>query len=356
MNGEKKRRISGRKVLQALVTLVVTTGCTVAILGASGIHETRTVQRMDVHIDNKRSCGFLDEPQVRDMLVGSRHIRLEQTPMSMLDLRSMESILLANPWVADAEVYVDNARVLHVHVRQRVPAYRVFDKEGNSYYVDDQVSVLPLSEYYTHYAPVVTNVPVLRDDSAGHALRAQIYHVVSAISRDTFWRAQVTEIKLADDTTFELVPVLGAHRILLGDTSRVEQKLNNVFAFYRQVLNRIGWDKYQVINAAYRDQVVASPSLPWKAPKDKALSNMNWVKSIMGSAPPDNSYKDSTAGAERCNSVRQCAEDRIFGADRCSSDSRRAQVCIVSSGRRGNTFQPGEDSRTSRYRTTGRGR
>jgi len=27
---------------------------------------------------------------------------------------------------------------------------------------------------------------------------------------------------------------------------------------------------------------VASPSLPWKAPVDRALSNMNWVQTIVG--------------------------------------------------------------------------
>jgi len=295
MTEQRKRKISARKILQALVTLVVTTGCTVAILGASGVQEKRTVSSVQIHIANRGSCGFLDEAQVCELLLGNRHVRPDRTPLSALNLQGMEAILRANPWVASAEVYVDNAAVLHVYVRQRIPVYRVFERDGNSYYVDSALQALPLSDKYTHYAAVVTNVPVLRDDSTGSSLKAQIYRVVRAVSSDTFWNAQVTEIRMADDGSFELVPVLGRHRIILGDTARVEEKLAHVLAFYRQVLNRIGWDRYQVINAAYRGQVVASPSLPWTPPKDKAMSNMSWVKSIMGNTPPDNSASAITA-------------------------------------------------------------
>jgi len=286
---QKKRKISVRKIIQLLVTVVVTTGCVIAILSASKVQNKRTVRGMEVHILNRNSCAFIHEEQVKDILIGSRHISLEQTPVMQLNIRSMEAIMRSNPWIETAEVYVDNAGILHVFARQRVPVFRVFERNGNSYYVDASLKTVPLSGRYTHYAPVVTNVPELKDDSSGNDLRARMMKIVQTISADTFWSVQVAEIRLAEDHSFELVPVLGAHRIIIGDTSRLEEKLSYVFNFYKQVLNRVGWNKYQVINASYRGQIVASPSLPWKPPKDKAMSNMNWVKSIMGNAPPDNS-------------------------------------------------------------------
>ncbi len=90
-----------------------------------------------------------------------------------------------------------------------------------------------------------------------------------------------------DHQNFELVPVLGSHKILLGDLSNLSEKLENVYTFYQNVLNKIGWDKYTLIDARYKNQVVASPSLPWKAPVDRALSNMNWVKTIVGDLKVD---------------------------------------------------------------------
>jgi cell division protein FtsQ len=286
---QKKRKISIRKIVQLFVTIVVTAGCIVAVLSASKIQDNRVVRDMQIHIRNKKSCGFLDEQQVKDILINSRHISLKETPITQLNIRNMEAIMRSNPWIATSEVHVDNTGTLHVLIEQRVPAFRVFEQDGNSYYIDTTLKTLPLSDQYTHYTAVVTNVPELKEDSTGKSLKVQIMKMVQAISADTFWNAQVSEIKLADDLTFELVPVLGDHRIIMGDTSRIGEKLNHVFNFYKQVLNRIGWNKYQVVNASYRGQIVATPSLPWKPPKDKAMSNMNWVKSIMGSTPPDNS-------------------------------------------------------------------
>ncbi len=286
---QKKRKISARKVLQATVTLIVTAGCIMAILSASDAHHKRIVHELKIRISNEHACGFLTTAQVRELLLENRHIVPEKTPVAALNLNSMEAIIRSNPWVSEAEVYVDNNNALHVTLRQRVPSLRVFEQSGNSYYIDSTGNVLPLSDKYTHYAIVITNVPELKNDSAGNALKAQILKISQTIEADSFWNAQTAAIKLNDDLTFELTPVLGNHRILIGDTTRLREKLNHVFAFYKQVLNRIGWDKYQVIDARFRGQLVVSPSLPWKPPKDRAMSNMSWVKSIIGNTPPDNS-------------------------------------------------------------------
>lgn len=286
---QKKRKISVRKVLQATVTLIVTAGCVIAVMSASETHHKRTISELKIRIGNEHVCGFLTTAQVREILLENRHIVPEKTPVAALNLHSMEAIMRSNPWVSEAEVYIDNTNTLHVTINQRVPAFRVFEQDGNSYYIDSTGNTLPLSNKYTHYAVVITNVPELKNDSAGNALKAQMLKVSQTIGTDSFWNPQVASIKLNNDLTFELVPVLGNHRILLGDTARLQEKLHNVLAFYRQVFNRIGWDRYQVIDARFRGQIVASPSLPWKPPRDRAMSNMNWVKSIIGNTPPDQS-------------------------------------------------------------------
>lgn len=281
---EGKRKISVRRILQLLVTIIVTTGCVMAILSASRIQDQKRVSDIKIFIKNENDCRFLDKADINTMLLDNRHVDIKNLPIAHLDLHRMEEIAQSNPWIADAQVYVDNQRVLYVNVTQRVPVLRIFETNGNSYYLDTSLHALPLSDKYTHYAAVVTNVPELKEDSASRSLKAQILTVVNTISSDSFWNAQVQEIVVTPDREFQLVPVLGNHRILIGDTSMLTDKLANLVTFYQKVLNRIGWDKYQVLDARYKDQVVASPSLPWKAPKDKAMSDMNWVKSILGNA------------------------------------------------------------------------
>src|SRR5690606_20150448 len=110
---QKKRKISVRKVLQATVTLIVTAGCIVAVLSASEANHKRTVRALYIRIRNADACAFLTTAEIREMLLENRHIIPEETPVSVLDLNSMEAIMRSNPWISEAEVYVDNTNTLH---------------------------------------------------------------------------------------------------------------------------------------------------------------------------------------------------------------------------------------------------
>jgi cell division protein FtsQ len=279
-----KRKISVRKVLQLSLTVVAGTACVIAILSASSMRTNKKLAGVDIRIKNDQ-YHFIDKGQVMDMLFRDRNINPANLEMKKLDANQMERILDSNPWVADAQVYVDNKQQLHISLTQRVPVARLFEQNGNSYYLDHTLKQMPLSDKYIHYTTVVTNVPLLKDDSASNAMKGEIVALVKHIDRDTFWSAQVSQVIVTDDRKFELVPVLGNHRILFGDTTGMNNKFNNLFAFYKKILNKIGWDKYEVLDIRFDGQVVASPALPWKKPADNAMANMNWVKSIIGNDP-----------------------------------------------------------------------
>ncbi|MES2702934.1 MAG: hypothetical protein V4649_09860 [Bacteroidota bacterium] len=275
-----KRKISIRKILQVFLTIVVTTGCVVAMVSASRIEEAHTVKSVAVHIKNAKKYHFIDQKEVMDLVINNRNVDIAHTTLAKLDIHSMEQVLKADPWVADAQVYVDNERILHMYVTQRVPVARLFTQDGNSCYIDKTLSLMPLSASYTYYTTVVTNVPALNNDSASWAMRAQIVSLAQAIRADSFWSAQVSQVAIDSVGKFELLPVLGDHRILFGDTSRMHDKFSSLFTFYTNVLNRIGWDKYEILDLRFKGQVVASPSLPYKGPVDKAVVTMNWISSI----------------------------------------------------------------------------
>lgn len=277
----KKNKISVRRILQVALTVVVSIGCIAAMLSASSIESDKMLKSVEVHIKNDRKYHFIEQNEIMDMAINNRHVDVEHTPLSKLDIRGMEQVILANPWVASAQVYVDNMRMLQIYVTQRIPVVRIFQQNGASFYLDTTLSAMPLSDNYKYYTTIVTNVPELTKDSASVALKKQIVSLVSIIQADSFWNAQVSHVVLDSDAMFELIPVLGNQRILLGHATQVREKLDNVFAFYKQVLNRIGWDKYETLDVRFNSQVVASPSLPYKGPVDKAIDKMNWVNSIV---------------------------------------------------------------------------
>jgi cell division protein FtsQ len=278
----EKRKISTRKIVQTLVTLVLLCCCVFVMLSASKIQETKNLKGVYIAIKNEEYCQFVNKAQIRKAVFENRHLEPNKMTIGKVDLNKMEAILATNPWIENAQVFVDNKKDLNINVTQRIPQLRVFDRIGNTYYLDSSMQVLPISEHYNHYEVLFVNVPVIKDDSLGSVLKRRMLSIAKYIKRDTFWLAQTSQIIVNDVNDFQLVPVLGKQRILLGNACNLGEKLQNVFAFYQKVMSKIGWDWYETLDARFKNQIVASPSLPWKAPVDRALTNMNWVKTIVG--------------------------------------------------------------------------
>ncbi len=282
---EKKRKISVRKVLQVLLTLVVSVSCVIAISGASNKEINKNLTGVEVHIKNDK-YKFVDEAQIKKELLGNMQNVTHMTA-NTVNTGAMEQKIKNIPWVANAQIYIDNKRTLHVNVTQRIPVARIFEEGGKSYYIDGTLSIMPTCDRYVYYTTIVTGVPPIIDnklnDSANKSLMSQITYLVKRIERDSFWNAQVSQIVMSSDRSFEIVPVLGDQRIILGDTSRLDEKLENLFAFYKKILTRVGWDKYEVLDLRYKGQVVASPVLEWKKPAG-AINELQWVETIKSKA------------------------------------------------------------------------
>ncbi len=127
-----KRKISIRKIIQALLTIVFTGVCVTAILSATKMHKNRTLQELDIQIKNDQH-GFVTKEELRGMLLRDGEIKTNKTKLSQLNIEQMEKVATANPWVADAQVYIDNQQKLHALVTQRVPVVRIFEKDGIRY-------------------------------------------------------------------------------------------------------------------------------------------------------------------------------------------------------------------------------
>lgn len=278
---EKRRKISVRKILQVLLTFVAAAGCIVAMVSASDMEAEKPLKKLpEISIKNDRRYHTLEQKKIMELAIYGRGVDIMHTPVSRLDVRGIEGAIMSDPWVANAEVYIDIDRVMHINVTRRVPVARVFRADGESYYIDSSLHTMPLSPDYTYYATVVTNVPIVADDSAGKALKAQIVALCRRINADSFWSAQVSQIALDSNRCFELMPVVGNQKVVFGDTSRMDEKFANLFTFYKNVLNRIGWDKYETLDVRYKGQVVASPMIAYSGPRDAAIRKMNWITSI----------------------------------------------------------------------------
>jgi cell division protein FtsQ len=263
----EQKNISTKKMLRFTVGALLVVVFMVALIAASRQQNNKAIKGLEVHLNDEKEYSFLQRKDIENLLLRNRHIDLARTSIANLDLRLMEDIARTNPWVAKADIYVDNRQVLQVSIVQREPMARIFDVNGATYYIDSTLHTMPVSQGYAYPAPVFTNVPVVRNDSINKVLLRKITRMSDVLGKDSFWHAQITQVEVQPDQTFVLIPLMGNQRILAGDTAAIETKLKNLLAFYKNVSNKVGWDKYETLDLRFKGQVVASPSIGWIPPK-----------------------------------------------------------------------------------------
>lgn len=288
------KKISVKKVARFAVGTLLVVVFGIALVAAAMQQNNKPIKALDIHLNDENNYSFLQKKDIEQLLLTNRSIKLSQTSIEKLDLKLMERIASTNPWVARAEVFVDSRQILQVNITQREPVCRIFDVNGRSYYMDSSLNTMPVSQGYSFPAPVFTNVPMQRNDSVNKVLKSEIAYLSRTIAKDSFWNAQITQVEMKPDHSFVLIPLFGNQRILLGDTSNVTQKLEHLFAFYKNVSGKIGWDKYEILDVRFKGQVVASPSIGWSPPKINDTVSLAMVPSSV----PSPEHKPATKPAE----------------------------------------------------------
>jgi len=256
---EQTKRYSIKKIL--LTTLWVVLGAASVLLLAAAIRKKDTSRCKGVEITIKGADAnvFVDEA---DIMQGIRQVESGDPvgkPVGAFNLKMMEAQLEKNIWIKSAELFFDNNEVLRVNVQEREPVARVFTATGNSFYIDQELTMLPLSDKFSARLPVFTGFPsdarVLAP--ADSSLLAEIRNVSLAIQQDTFCMALIDQVDITDRREFDMLPKVGNQLIRFGTGTDAEEKLNKLKLFYKEIMATTGLAEYSVISLQYKNQVVA---------------------------------------------------------------------------------------------------
>lgn len=245
--------------------LVIGSGMLMLLIAAMGKQKRESCKGYSIILKgDEHEELFLDKESISGVLVKAAHNNIKGQPKSSLNLQEMEEALESNAWVKDAQLYFDNHTVLHVSVTERKPIARIFTAGGKSFYMDENDYRMPLSAKMVAKLPVFTGFPdkkvLTKSDSA---LLNDIKETAQFINGNSFWTSQVAQIDIVADCgpdcwEFEMTPVVGNHIVKLGDGENIDKKFNRLFAFYQQVLNKTGFNKYKTIDVRFAGQVVGS--------------------------------------------------------------------------------------------------
>lgn len=245
-----------RKFLFATFWLAIGGGMLTLLIAAMGRQKKDHCKGFQITLKGAGDNFFITESQVEKLLKDAAKGKIKGQPKTAFHLQSMEKLLEQNVWIRDAEIYFDNKDVMHVSVTERIPVARIFNVVGKSYYIDETCRVMPLSTEQSARVPVFTGFPSKIISKRDSALLIEVREIANYILENGFWMAQVAQVDITKDREFELYPVVGSHVVKLGNAENLERKFHRLFVFYRNVLSKTGFEKYEAIDVQFSGQVI----------------------------------------------------------------------------------------------------
>lgn len=248
------------------------TAYTIIALGfTSGKQSEQICEKITVTVIDSVYNRFVTHNDIMDILVES-DIDLLGYKLGSINTNELELMLESEPFIKRAEVYKTVNGALNAEIEQRRPILRVINRQGESYYIDEEGVMLPLSDKFTSRT-LVANGYISEPFVAGNTgtvfeagettvkrdrVIFDLYELALFISHSELWSAQIAQIYVNSRYEYELIPRVGAHIIKMGDASRYEKKFRKLEALYFYGLNNQGWNNYEVINLKYENQVVCT--------------------------------------------------------------------------------------------------
>jgi cell division protein FtsQ len=251
-------KYSFKKILGAATWTLLGFGTVILLVAAMKQKNISRCHGVEIKINGVQNNFFIDKSEVMRFLVKTEG-KPEGRPTASFNLFRMEVLLEKNEWIKNAELFFDNNEKLIVNIQEREPVARIFADDGSSFYIDSTTKKLNLSEKFSAWVPVFTNFPIKNTVRSipDSTLLAGIKNLGGYIVKDAFWMAQIDQVNITAEKTFEIIPKIGNQLIIFGTSENFKEKFDNLLIFYKNVESKVGWNKYSQINVAFRGQVIA---------------------------------------------------------------------------------------------------
>lgn len=224
-----------------------------------------------ISIDDDNGNYFIENEDVLQLL-NSKDKQPVGKRLDEINTALLENIINSNPYVANAEVFSTVDGKLHINIKQRNPIIQILNSEGESFYIDDDAYLMPVSENYTPDVIVangninsrytrrkIESMEFVPNDSINKSfILEQLFSIAKYLQTDSIANALFTQIYVTDKNELELVPRFGDHIVVIGDAGDFKKKVEMLLVLYRKGLNKKGWTQYSSINLKFENQVVCT--------------------------------------------------------------------------------------------------
>lgn len=187
--------------------------------------------------------------------------------MHSVSTHRLEDALENHEMIRSAEVYQDIKGNIYAKVQTRTPEFRVYNFYNQSYFIDSEGLMMPVSDKYVPRVPIVSGDIFTQlsnkqrfDTSwvrpSDSTINKDVQKVLSFIRKSTFWKAQITELHVSNEGVIEMYPRVGMHKIILGDAGNLEEKMRKLYLLYKRGFSKVGWNQFELVDLRFSGQIV----------------------------------------------------------------------------------------------------
>ncbi len=236
---------------------------------ASSSKNNQVMGLPEITVDMHEDQVFLNKDDIEEKLL-AKHLVDENFKYSDIDFAEIESYLLSLSEVKSVKVHSKIGHKWQIHVGLRQPIARLFNLNGTSCYLDKDGNLMPLSSNYSAHVLTINGyvnetdikksaIDVINNDSLKTIeILDDLYEISNYVCSDKFFSSQITHIYVNSESEFEMIPRVGKHRIMFGNSNHIAGKFKKLKVFYKEGLSKAGWEKYDTINIKYKNQIICS--------------------------------------------------------------------------------------------------
>lgn len=239
-----------KKLLPVIIAVVFVCYILFSIILINEKQADGVCRGVTVAIKDSADRNFITRRDVIRLLRSSRIYPVD-TPLSAVSTARIERRIVESGPVEQAKVYKTPSGDIRIEITQKTPILRVFT-DSESYYLDEQGHTMAVSSRYAAYLPVACGK--IEKTFA----TTDLYKFAVFLHMNDFWNNQIEQIFVYPNNEIELIPRVGDFRIFLGTIDDFEEKMNHLQLFYEQAIPKVGWDKYELINLKYKNQIVCT--------------------------------------------------------------------------------------------------
>ena len=247
-----------KKILTIAAVLSFAALFVVVLTSAIQKQNQLTCKNLQVKIDYDSGLAFLNETEIKERINFLSGENIIGKQLARIDFRTLEKEIEKNPFVDNAEIFVDQQQNIVVDVIQKRPILRILNNDGVGYYISEKNERIPLCDKFTsHLAVAIGNVEMHQNAKRDSTVQTALYKLIQYVQKDTFLNALVDQIEVKENGEMNVIPKVTGHIIRFGNAEEnMQEKFDRLKIFYKEGLAKVGWGKYKAIDLRYMNQVV----------------------------------------------------------------------------------------------------